>query len=265
MTTAKPALMQTVIEFATVDQWWQLAKHRPAYRQFTQTPLKDFGYLRILQDLQQLGARRVLEFGCGLWMAPDKNLFDLFPDCELWGVDDWQDLHYFPPESEWAKQYDALRPRFPKAKFLRGLIGQPPLLETLPRGYFDAVVSVSVLEEIPDFHQSVFAHAFELLRPGGWLLGTFDFCATPLPAYPWQNWPHASVDAQRAAGFELCDDCKPPKCVDRLLLENPVGVMLYYESGEGEDRKYWGHFGSMYTAARKPVAGTETIGPVIGE
>jgi SAM-dependent methyltransferase len=246
--------MQTAIEFATVDQWWQLAKTRPAYREFTQTPLKDFGYLRILQDLQQLGATRVLEFGCGLWMAPNKNLFDLFPDCEIWGIDDWQDLHYFPPEGEWAKQYEALSLRFPKAKFKRGLIGQSPLLETLPKGYFDAVVSVSVLEEIPDFYRSVFAHVFELLRPGGWLLGTADFC----PRYPWKDNLLANVRAQRAAGFELSDECKPPNCVDDLLdllLENPVGVMLYYQAAEGEDRKYWGHFGTMYTAARKPVAG----------
>jgi SAM-dependent methyltransferase len=252
MTTAKPSSIHTAIEFATVDRWWQLAKDRPAYRQFTQTPLKDFGYLRLLQDLQQMGAARILEFGCGLWMAPDKNLFDLLPDCELWGIDDWQNQHYFPPEAEWAKQYRDLCLRFPNARFMRGLIGQPPLLETLPKGYFDAIVSVSVLEEIPDFYQSVFSHAFELLRPGGWLLGTEDFCATPLPAYPWQNFLHKNVDAQRAAGFALSNECSVPECIDQLLLENPVGVMLYYQGGEGEDRKFWGHFGTMYTAARKP-------------
>jgi hypothetical protein len=127
----------------------------------------------------------------------------------------------------------------------------------LPKGYFDAAVSVSVLEEIPDFYQSVFAHAFELLRPGGWLLGTADFCAAPTAGLPMEerkNYLRANVDAQRAAGFELPNDCNPPTYAGHLLLENPVGVMLYYQSGESEDRKYWGHFGTMYTAARKPVS-----------
>jgi hypothetical protein len=186
-------------------------------------------------------------------MARDKNLFDLLPSCELWAVDDWQDLNYFPPEREWVQQFAALSLRFPNARFERGLIGQSPARETLPKGYFDAVVSVSVLEEIPDFYSSVFAHAFELLRPGGWLLATSDFCAAPTPCYPWTNYLRANVAAQRAAGFDLPLECNPPASLDSLLLENPIGVMLYYQSGEGEDRKFWGHFGTMYTAARKPV------------
>ena len=200
-----------------------------------------------------MGARRVLEFGCGIWMAPHKNLFDLLPESEVWGVDDWQDLHYFPAETEWVKQHDALRARFPRANFVRGLIGQPPLLDTLPKNYFDAVVSVSVLEEITEFYDSVFPHCFDLLRPGGALLGTTDFCAAPLPAYPWRNTLGNCVASQQVAGFEVAGEVRVPEDIAPLLLENPVGVMLYYQGGENDNRKYWGHFGTMYTAAIKPA------------
>lgn len=231
-----------------------MARPRPAYRQFTKAPLKDYGYLKLLADLASVGAQRILEVGPGLIMNEGKNLFELLPETELWGVDDCQDLHYFPGAEEWTEKYDALRARFPHVRFERGLIGQEPLLSTLPKNYFDAVVSVSVLEEIPDHYDTVIPHCFDLIRPGGWMLGTADFCATPTPAYPWPNNLQKCADAMLAAGFEVPRDLPCITDLSQMLLENPVGVMLGYQGAEGEDRKFWGHYGTLYTAARKPLA-----------
>ena len=234
-----------------VNDWWEMARTRPAFREFSTSPLKDFGYLQLLADLKVLGSRRVLEIGPGLNVIPGKNLFELLPDAELWGVDDCQNLHYFPGGDEWLAAFSALQVRFPGVRFVRGLLGQEPMLSKLPRGYFDAVVSVSVLEEIPHHYETVIPHCYELLRPGGWMLGSADFCATPTPAYPWANNLQKCVECMLAAGFEVPKELPLIDRFSEMLLENPVGVMIGYEGSEGENRRYWGHFGTLYTAARK--------------
>lgn len=237
---------------ADVNDWWEMAKARTAYRRSNQAPLKDYGYLRVLADLTRLGCKRVLEIGPGLNVVPERNLFELLEGAEIWGVDDDQGLHYFPGGDEWGRKYALLQERFPAARFERGLIGQEPLLSQLPVGYFDAIVSVSVLEEIPHHYDTVIPHCFSLLRPGGWMLGTADFCALPTEAYPWPNNLQMCVDCMIAAGFDVPATLPPTDRFHEMLLENPVTVMAAYQNSDGDARRFWGHFGTLYTAARKP-------------
>lgn len=86
----------------TVDHWWQLTREFPQFRKVSNTVLKDFGYMSLLQEIKQQRPKRVLEFGHGF----NDTVFHLSAndnDIEIWGIDDFQELHYFPDKKKWEE------------------------------------------------------------------------------------------------------------------------------------------------------------------
>ncbi len=241
-----------MIEFPTVDDWFQLARRYPAYKKPSNATLKDYGVMRCMRYIDDaFGERgkdcRVLEFGHGFNPA----ILERFQDKhEVWGADRDQGLPYFGNvdwETRFAKD---VAPRCPRVRFVRELLELDNASSELPNGYFDVIASVSVLEEVPmETVENVLAACAAKLRPGGVLIGTHDVrldeAASRVPAY---------IAAQRKAGLKIEPLAAMPELdLCYLLVENPLSVMLWYQSGEPEEtRKFWGHFGTLFTTATKP-------------
>src|SRR5688572_9674940 len=102
-----------MLRVATVQDWWDLSRDYPAFRKTSTTPLKDFGYLALFHYITQFRPARILEFGHGF----NPMLFEQFQsEHEMWGVDDYQALHYFPPKDTWEKMYhDSIAAKCPQA------------------------------------------------------------------------------------------------------------------------------------------------------
>jgi SAM-dependent methyltransferase len=173
----------------------------------------------------------------------------------VWGVDDWQDLPYFPPEGTWIEQYQReVVQKCGKAKLVRGLLGRPesPAASVLPPdGSFDLVCSVSVLEEAPLVDAvPVLPHAYRLLRPGGALVNSNDLCLGTRGGRTPLELMQEYVGAHRHVGFSLEF---PEIDIDmgRLLLENPTTAMLHYQHDEGENRRFWGQWTTVISVAKK--------------
>ena len=242
-----------MILIPTMDDWWQLTREFPQFRKASDSVLKDFGYMSLLREIRQQRPKRVLEFGHGF----NKTLFELSENdanVEMWGVDDFQGLHYFPDRKGWEETYqDELVTRFPKAKFARGLLGEHKRKSTeLPEGYFDMVCSVSVLEEVPlKAATDIVSHCYQLLRPNGVFMGTHDICLRNMERIK------LFIDACCACGFQ-CEGVRTPTELDGtgLLIENPTVVMLNYQNDEGEHRRYRGHWTTLLTRMLKPSVNT---------
>lgn len=235
----------------SVDDWWQLMQEFPQFRKVSNSVLKDFGYMSLLREIKQQRPKRILEFGHGF----NDTLFHLSEDdcdIEMWGVDDFQGLHYFADKNEWEEKYqDKLVARFPKTSFVRGLLGddQRKSME-LPEDYFDMVCSVSVLEEVPiDVANSIVSHCYKLLRPNGVFMGTHDICLRNMKRIK------RFVDACRECGFQ-CDGGLTDLDGTGLLIENPTAVMVQYQKADGEHRRYSGHWTTLLTRMVKPAANT---------
>lgn len=242
--------MQTYVRMPTVDDWWTLCRRYTQLKKFSLTPLKDYGYMALFELLGETGACRILEFGHGLNVSEDLNLFEQFKDRELWGVDDDQALPYFSSGDAWTQQYESnvLR-RFPWVKFRRALLGTDRARAHLPVGHFDVVCSISVLEELPlNLIPPVLDHAFELLRPGGFFVNTHDIRLGDSQRY------QEMIRLQCRAGFRLETGGAEAPVWDAtyLLLENPIGVMLFYQGAQSEDRPFMGNFATMLMVAQKP-------------
>src|SRR5689334_11859570 len=93
------------LKFPTVDDWWELAAAYPEFRRPSLTPLKDYGYLVALRNIDCRHPKRVLEFGHGLQHSGDTALYSRGEKFEFWAADDYQGLYYYPKESEWLKAY----------------------------------------------------------------------------------------------------------------------------------------------------------------
>jgi len=243
-------MVHSYVKVPTVDDWWSLTSRYPHHRKFSLTPLKDYGYMELFQILEATRAVRVLEFGHGLNINEELNLFDRFKDRELWGVDDDQGVAYFKSGAEWTAEYETkILKRFPWVKFERALLGTlHGRSATLPEAYFDVVCSVSVLEELPlERIPPVLDHAFRLLRPGGLFVNSHDIRLGDSHRY------REIVRLQREAGFALDGGDVEPGNWDAtfLLLENPIGVMLYYQGAQPEDRRFMGNFATMMMVAQK--------------
>jgi hypothetical protein len=92
-------------------------------------------------------AMEILEFGHGF----NATLFERYDATRrVWGVDNWQGLHYFPSDPlEWEARFEReVRSKAPNCTFVKGLLGSDNLPE-LAEGSFDVICSVSVLEEVP--------------------------------------------------------------------------------------------------------------------
>jgi len=235
-----------VLKIPTVDEWFSLTLKYRDFHRVSHTVLKDYGYMAIMDYVDERpDARRILEFGHGF----NATLFERYGrQRDLWGVDDYQGLHYSAPDAvEWERCFNnEVRAKSPNCTFRRGLLGRKSETD-LPENYFDVICSVSVLEEVPiQTMRDILGHAAKLVKPGGVLIGTHDL-VTDFPA---RIGEYAAAHAE--AGFDLE---YPNPCIDlgghRLLLESPTTAMLWYQAHEGEGRKYWGHWTTMWTVAKK--------------
>ncbi len=232
----------------SVDDWFELTKLYPEFQRPSDTSLKDYGYMEVFRFLDaRPSAGRILEFGHGFNPA----LFVRYgSDRETWGVDDFQSLHYFSQDRDaWERTFaEQMTQRCPpQCRFVRGLLsdGAP---DSLPEGYFDVVCSVSVLEEMPlEAVAPIVRRAASLLKPGGFLIGTHDFCEAMLDRLP------LYVDLQRGAGLKI-DLPAMPTFDQKTLIENPTVVMTAYQmETPASQRKYWGHWTTAFTIAQKPM------------
>lgn len=241
------------IEFPSVDDWFQLARRYPEHKKANLATLKDYGVMRCMKYIDDTFAQRgkdcrVLEFGHGFNPAFLARFQDKH---EVWGADKDQKLAYFGAGFDWEARFRRdVAGATPNVKFVRELLTRNASESQLPANHFDAIASVSVLEEVGlDIVKDVLGAAYDKLRPGGVLIGTHDvqlqLADTRMPAY---------VALHRKIGFEIEEMAAMPTLnMKHLLIENPTSVMMWYQGGVAEDiRKYWGHFATCFTVARKP-------------
>ena len=244
-----------MLKIPSVDDWFRLSLKYRDFHRLSHTVLKDYGYMAIQEYLDERPElRRILEFGHGF----TATLFQRYgEDREVWGIDDWQGLHYFPSDrAEWEARFDReVRAKTANCTFRRGLLGSQSKAD-LPNAYFDVICSVSVLEEVPiDVARDILRHAASLLKPGGVLIGTHDL----LTAFPARIGEYVSAHAEM--GLALDD---PYPVIDlgghRLLLESPTAVMLLSQGNEGDDRKFLSHWTTIWTVATKRTSATVPTG-----
>lgn len=239
----------------TMDEYFRLARNDRRRLTVSAKVLKDYGVMKCIEFISELRATknrplRILEMGHGF--APDVLRHFQGTD-EVWGVDDDQGLHYFK-NIDWDERFQReVLAHCPNVKFVRGLVGSETHPAGLPEGYFDVILSISILEEVPqELFQKIIPHAARLLAPGGWLIGTHDLAGRMLPGRY-----KAYREAHEQCGLVI-DGAPEPEDIERLIdwqqvvLENPLSVLLYYQGHIAEEeRKYWGHFTTMFTAARQ--------------
>lgn len=237
-----------MLELATMNEWWRLNQRYPEYRKPSHAMLKDYGYMKLMDLVDEVQPRRLLEFGHGF---NSTLLARCQHTCEVFALDDYQGLPYFPPREDWEQMYDEyIRKPCPNATLVRGLLGGDNDLPSLEPGSFDLIASVSVLEELPrEAFMPVISHAARLLAPGGLFAGTFDVMLK------WPNSINPMVEAVRAVGLEMTTPAQNRLAADfnELLIESPSTVMLTYQMAEGDARKFNGHWSSAWFIARKPA------------
>lgn len=231
-------------KLATVNEWWRLTEQYPEFRNNTWCVLKEYGYLEIFKYLDaNPQIKRILEFGHGF----SALLFSRYEhDRELWGVDDFQGLTYFPDREGWEKTYRDSFSQFSKVNFVRGLLGNVEE-KSLPLGYFDMICSVSVLEEVPmTTVEQIMTHCHKLLRPGGVLVQTHDIVLNNSERL------NDYLQLHRKLGFSLDESGRHTFEREEALIEPQTQVMLAYQMAEpAETRKYWGNFGTIFTVATR--------------
>ena len=89
----------------SVDEWWKLTRKYPQFRTPSNLTLKEYGYMRLFELIEERRPRRILEFGHGFSGT-------LFAYCEqkgieVWGVDDHMDLPYFPERDVWIGRHES--------------------------------------------------------------------------------------------------------------------------------------------------------------
>jgi SAM-dependent methyltransferase len=237
--------------FPTMDEWWELTKNAEHFRIVSSALLKDFGYLRLIKDIRHDLPSAILEFGQGfcLYLWEECKKLNL----EYWAIDNFSGVDYYPQEVR--EEYEKHTRQYEKTYLFDGLIGDIEKLGTkLPQNHFDLICSFSVLEHVlPADMPNVLEHCHSLLKKGGCLTGTFDI--------PVLNTDPAIqfIRALRHHGFEIrLEDETRDALVDyktmkweRLILENPTSVMLGYQHAEGEDRRYAGHWTTLFFKAYK--------------
>jgi len=97
-----------------------------------------------------------------------------------------------------------------------------------------------------DVVRDILKHVVRLLKPGGALIGTHDL----LTAAPERIGEY--IDAHAAVGLDLQIETFS-EINNKTLIENPSVAMIHYQMGQPEEnRKYWGHWATMWTVATKP-------------
>jgi hypothetical protein len=238
-------LQPPLLRVATMRDWWAMSREYPEFRKTSTTPLKDFGYLALFHYIRKFRPARILEFGHGF----NASLFERFQgEHEMWGVDDYQALHYFPAKEAWEKTYqDLIVRKCGQSRLMRGILGRGRIPE-LPENYFDLICSVSVLEELRGKEvDAIFRDVHRLLNPNGIMINTHDWCVKEPKRYA------RFIRAHEENGFDLGRPARnPPKldCND-LLLENCTTVMLSYYPESGEERAHPGHWTTLLAIAKK--------------
>lgn len=239
------------LRVATVDEWWQLGRAYPLMRRGSHTPLKDYGYLAILNYIDSAHPKRVFEFGHGLWHSGMDSLYTR-TDIELWSCDDNVGVEYYADRQEWQTKYDALKAKYPNVHFVQMLLGDPEKARgIIPNNYFDLVISVSVLEELqPKVFEQVLRHAYQILLPGGKLLCSMDLVIGDIDTLK------ARISSVRQCGFEWKVDETALKFIwwDNVLMEDQFMIMVGYQRQEGETRHFRGNYTTVMIEAVKPRA-----------
>jgi len=146
-------------------------KYRATYKNFGfEWSLKEYGSLWVLDRLVASGCKRVLEFGVGF------NVF-FSEACHARGMEYWS-----VDRSDSDEGIKADGHRYRRSVETRVSRGQPSVeawlgdgSADLPENYFDAVVSVSVVEHIDGRAMlACVKDAARVLAPGGWLLNSID-------------------------------------------------------------------------------------------
>jgi hypothetical protein len=245
-----------MLHIPSVEEWWRLTDKYPQFRQPSNLTLKEYGYMRLFELIEEHRPKRVLEYGHGF--SPTLFEYCRKHGIEIWGVDDHMDLPYFPPKDVWYENHRRiLRDQFPEAKFILGQLGtRQDTIGELPKSYFDLVCSVSVLEEIGDegIITLIFKHAGALLKPGGLLANTHDIM------FEVPRRSRLLVNCLRAAGFDVELTDREAEILNgssryvpwnKALLENPTQAMLCYSVGE-LDRVFSGHWSTLFSSVRIP-------------
>lgn len=241
-----------MFKIATVNDWYALHRRYPEIPLSHIAVLKHYGVLAHIDFIEQTFAGRgkdvrILEFGHGF--APE--VIERFQHRhEVWGADRDQGLAYFK-KINWQQMFDQqVAPRCPDVRFVRELLSSSTPDELLPDNSFDCIASISVLEEVSVATlDDIVAGAARKLKPGGYLIGTYDVILRDA-----QRCVSQYLSAHEKAGLVIVD--RPANIalnfID-LLVENPITVMTGYQSGQPpETRQFWGHFGTIHTIARKP-------------
>lgn len=209
--------------------------------------IKQMGNLFCMDRIRALGLNRVLEAGAGLNLYFDNHLP---ADAESWMAD----ASGFYEED----LFGLVQKRRQRTSFVDTLLGHfDPSLED---AYFDAVVSVSVMEHVrPDDIKPVVQDMYRVLAPGGWSIHSIDVtekvCATRSKAW---------IEAHLEAGFE------PPEHTDldwsaarpdgREVMLEPMSIIQRFHGGyrefpwEGPARGVSNRWGTLLLALRKPLA-----------
>ena len=236
-----------MIKIPTMDDWFGLTRIYPQFQKVSNTALKDYGYMEVFKYLDDHPeAKNILEFGHGF----NLDLFRRYGGTRnLWGADAWQGLHYFPSEDEWKKEMARqISDVSTSCTFRNCLLGVEHAAD-LPEGFFDVVCSVSVLEEMPiEGFSSIIEHAARLLKPGGVLIGTQDFCASS-----WRKERlHQCSEIQRRSGLAVENPPDPLVIDDKTLVENPTMAMLVYQDVKlAHEQGYFGHWSTLWSVAKK--------------
>jgi hypothetical protein len=248
-------MVTNTFHIPSVDEWWRLTSKYPQFRPPSNLTLKEYGYMMLYELIERQQPKRVLEFGHGF----NASLFEYCEarNIEVWGVDDHMDLPYFPPREHWNAKYKAaLVDHLPKTKLIRGQLGtQQTTRDLLPKGYFDLICSISVLEELGDREVivSILQHSHELLVSGGIFANTHDI------VFGDRVRPALLLDCLKQAGFDprLSDD--EAKILhaswdyvpwQKALLENPTQAMSCYNVGDA-DRTFSGHWSTLFSVVEK--------------
>jgi SAM-dependent methyltransferase len=235
-----------MITLGNIEYWWEVSRRYPGFRGMPPPVgvLKALGYCFLLDQMEKRAdINRVLEFGHGF----NSTLFThLGGSREMHGIDEYQALPYFPEKRQWEADYAAFTEGLPGARFHRGLLGSGR--NSLPDGYFDAVCSVSVLEELPHAELAdVILDAGRVLKPGGYFINSFDFVEGS------DSVLNEYLRLHTEAGF-IFEGINPgPIKLDTkgMVREDPRIVMEFYYMGEPDQgRKWHGDWCTFLTMAR---------------
>lgn len=212
--------------------------------------LKQLGVLHIIDYVKKFGLRRVLEVGAGFNFYFKNHL-------PAWASYTALDDVGFYDEALISMAME----RHGRDHFIQGLLGQ--FSPDVPDGAFDACVSSSVLEHLPeDQILNVCQDMFRVLQPGGWALHSIDF-----PAHRIEECGRKWLEALQVTGFAVEKDqpggqflVRDEKLRDAYFTE-PLSIVMRFYGGykkgiwgaKSADLKHPSRWLTILIAAYKPL------------